>query len=138
MTRIVRIVVPGKPQGKGRPRFSRATGRAFTPEPTVRYENLVRYAAHEAMAGAPMLVEALRLQIVAHIEVPASWSARKRQDALWGLIMPEVKPDFDNIAKIVDALNGVVWDDDKRVVDAKQLKVYAATPRLEIEVETYF
>ena len=38
----VKIVIPGKPTPKGRPRFSRKTGRTYTPSDTGRYEKLVR------------------------------------------------------------------------------------------------
>lgn len=40
----IRFSVPGKPLGKGRPRFSRASGRAFTPAKTVSYEGKARGA----------------------------------------------------------------------------------------------
>lgn len=37
----VKFTVLGEPKGKGRPRFSTQTGRAFTPKQTVNYETLV-------------------------------------------------------------------------------------------------
>ena len=35
------FMVPGKPQGKGRPRFSRKSGTAYTPSKTRDYERLI-------------------------------------------------------------------------------------------------
>ncbi|HIE4837470.1 TPA: DnaB-like helicase C-terminal domain-containing protein [Burkholderia multivorans] len=51
IARRVVFVVPGKPVAKGRPRFVRRGPhvRTYTPEPTERYENLVKMAAREAM-----------------------------------------------------------------------------------------
>ena len=37
----VKITIPGKPTPKGRPRFSRKTGRTYTPAVTGSYEKLV-------------------------------------------------------------------------------------------------
>lgn len=42
------------------------------------------------------------------------------------LILPTTKPDWDNIAKnICDALNGVVYPDDKAIVTGSVKKVYS-------------
>ena len=42
---MIRIVMAGEPIGKGRPRFSRATGTVYTPEKTARYEERLAWAA---------------------------------------------------------------------------------------------
>jgi Holliday junction resolvase RusA-like endonuclease len=48
----------------------------------------------------------------------------------------EKRPDADNILKLVaDALNGVAYDDDKRVVVASVCKLWSSQPRLEITIE---
>ncbi len=48
---------------------------------------------------------------------------------------PTVKPDWDNLGKVTDALNGIVWEDDKQVVDGQVIKYYDREPRLEIVVK---
>jgi Holliday junction resolvase RusA-like endonuclease len=48
---------------------------------------------------------------------------------------PTKKPDIDNIAKHFDALNGVVWTDDKNVVSCHIYKRYDEHPELQIIVE---
>jgi Holliday junction resolvase RusA-like endonuclease len=49
------------------------------------------------------------------------------------------KPDADNLAKaVLDALNGIVWDDDAQVFDLRIIKVVAGgdeQPRTEITVQ---
>ncbi len=58
-----------------------------------------------------------------------------RLEALAGIVRPEVKPDWDNIAKCSDAFNGIVWGDDASVVDGFVRKAYAETPALVFRIE---
>lgn len=130
----VQIVLSGEPQGKGRPRFVRSTGHAFTPANTRKYESALRYAAQEAMGTEAPLEGPLCVVVVAIFPVPASWSEKKRRAAYAGAIWPTVKPDADNLIKVLDACNEVVWRDDKQIVDARIVKRYGERPRLVIEV----
>jgi Holliday junction resolvase RusA-like endonuclease len=68
--------------------------------------------------------------------VPGSWSKKKRAQALAGAIWPTVKPDADNSLKLTDALNAIVFCDDKQVVIATVFKCYSERPGLSIEIET--
>jgi Holliday junction resolvase RusA-like endonuclease len=128
------IDMPGPPRGKGRPRFARATGRAFTDARTRSYEGDLRAYATEAMRGREIIAGPVLLKMVAIFPVPTSWSRKKRAAALAGSVRPTVKPDLDNILKLTDALNGVVWRDDAQVVTATQMKVYGERPALRLEV----
>lgn len=134
---MIKIIVPGKPQGKGRPRFSRKTGRAYTPEATARYENFIALLARDEMDGPPLLGP-LRVTIEAYVAVPKSWKALDRAMALLGLKAPETKPDVDNAAKVMDALNGIVWIDDKQVARLEVEKFYSDNPRMELTIRGYF
>ena len=42
--------------------------------------------------------------------------------------------DLDNILKMLDGLNGIVWGDDSQITDAVVRKRYSDRPRLEIIV----
>jgi Holliday junction resolvase RusA-like endonuclease len=133
----VAFTVPGEPQGKGRPRVGRVAGHArmFTPAKTVAYEGLVAHAAHEAMAGHPPFAVACVLELDVVCSVAASWSGRKRAQALAGEIRPTKKPDADNVLKAVcDGMNGVVWNDDVQAVDVVLRKRYGATPGVHVRV----
>lgn len=129
------FTVPGPPQGKGRPRFVRSTGHAFTPSTTRSYESLVTLAAARVMEGRSQFAGPVSVSITAVFAVPASWSAKKRMAALVGTLRPTVKPDTDNLSKVKDALNGVVWLDDKQVVDERILKIYGDAPCMRFVVE---
>lgn len=64
--------------------------------------------------------------------VPPAWASEpwRRPAALAGAIRPKVKPDVDNFLKApLDALNGIIWEDDSQVTEVLRLrKVYAAKP----------
>lgn len=130
----VLIVLSGEPQGKGRPRFVRSTGHAYTPSNTRKYEDSLRNAAGEAMGEQPPFEGPVSVVVVAILPIPASWSRKKRDAALAGAIWPTVKPDWENIAKMLDAFNEIVWRDDRQVVDGRVVKRYGDRPRLIIEV----
>lgn len=131
---IVRMFIPGPVVGKGRPRFVRRTGHAFTPEKTARYEAILAHAMGEAMAGQEPVDAAIHVSIDIYCEVPASWSKRKREQALAGDLAPQSKPDLDNVLKGVgDAGNGVIWKDDARITSALVKREFAVQPGLRIE-----
>lgn len=67
--------------------------------------------------------------------VQKSISAKERERRLSGEVLPTVKPDLDNYIKsALDALNGVVWDDDRFIVDIHAKKVYAENGYIKIKV----
>lgn len=134
---MIAFVVPGAPQGKGRPRIGKVGqhARMFTPAKTAAYEGLVAHAAQLAMAGRPLIEGAVGCNLFIDCPVPASWSQKKQRMALAGEILPTTKPDKDNVIKAVyDGCNGVLWRDDVQVVDGRQRKRYSATPCVRVEV----
>jgi len=128
----IRIELAGEPVPKARPRFGK--GRVFTDARTSSYEASLGWAARVAMAGRAPLLGPLVLSVMAFLGIPRSWSARDRRRALVGAVQPIGKPDWDNVGKISDALNGIVWGDDAQVVDARVVKRYAEQPRLVLEI----
>lgn len=129
---IIRLA--GEPKGKARPRFSRASGRAFTPAHTAKYEAALRVAAQDAMGERAPLTEALAVTVIAALPIAASWSKVKQQRARDGLIRPTKRPDVDNFAKSLDGLNEVVFRDDAQIVELTVRKVFSDKPELRIEV----
>jgi len=133
----VAFVIPGTPVGKGRPKFARRGNFtvAYTPEKTASYENLVKVKAEEAMKGRPAIDGAVAVTIWLWVTPPASWSQKKRRQALSHEILPTSKPDVDNVIKgIFDAMNEIVWKDDKQAVDVSIRKRYSETARATVEV----
>lgn len=134
MALAVHFTVEGAPVGKGRPRFSKRGGfvRTYTDAKTLAFEARVRQACQEVMAGSQPMAVPVSLRIEAWMPMPKSWSKKRRQEALEGLVAPG-KPDLDNIAKaVMDAVNGVLYDDDKQVCALRVAKCYGLAPRIEI------
>lgn len=134
------FTVPGVPVGKGRPKFSRhgAHVQVHTPEKTANYENLVKLVAAEAMAGANLLKRPIALHLTMHMPIPESWSKKRKDLAVRGLIGATVKPDLDNVCKaIADAMNGIVYTDDKLIVSATIVKQYGTVPHVAVRVQEY-
>lgn len=138
---ILRFEVHGEPVPKGRARAALRGGRIghYTPGKTVAYEAMVRRVAMGVMENAGLLVMAnigFSVEIRAWFAPPVSWSAKKRQEALSGVLMHMVKPDADNVAKaVLDGLNGVVWRDDCQVCDLRVSKGYREAAMVEVVVE---
>lgn len=119
--------------GKERVRMTRS-GHAYTPERTVNYESRLAFAAQEVMGERPPLVGELVVEIDAYMAIPESKPKKWKAAALSGELRPTKKPDYDNFAKICDALNLIVWVDDAQIVDGRIRKFYSDRPRMEIKV----
>jgi Holliday junction resolvase RusA-like endonuclease len=110
----------------------------FTPEKTVNFESFVAFNAHNAMLearnstiGVNLFYEAVQVNLLIGVQIPASWSKKKQAQALAGTIYPTTKPDLDNCIKSVfDAMNGVVYKDDSQVVTSVVKKRYREAPGL--------
>lgn len=132
---MVKVVIPGAPRGKERPRHTR-TGVVFTPKATRAYETLIAMRGKLAMSGTPIMAGPVRLTIVAAFPIPASYSAKRRAACLMDSERPAKKPDTDNILKAVcDGLNGICWIDDAQVVEVTASKTYAEQPSVTAYIE---
>lgn len=131
-----RIVIPGEPRGKGRPRFTRS-GHTYTPTETAEYEDMVR-AIYMQQYGRQRISDEtpIRMVISAFYKIPKSASKKKRSQMIEYKIRPTKKPDLDNIIKIVsDALNGIAYKDDTSIVEIKCCKSYSEEPKVIVKIE---
>jgi len=135
------FTVPGKPVGKGRPRFS--NGRAYTDQKTKEYEEEIAWrfmTARRSKMLRPETWETVRLApvaitITAFYPVPKSDSKKTRAEKLENYIRPTVKPDVDNVAKaILDGLNGLAYKDDAQVFQLVIMKRFAENPRVDVAI----
>jgi Holliday junction resolvase RusA-like endonuclease len=127
----IQFVVPGQPVGKGRARAARRGNfiTMYTPEKTANYESLVAHAAHVAMAGKSLISGAVAVDLDIRLQIPASWSKKRKEMAAQGLIAATKKPDCSNILKAIeDGMNGIIYNDDVQIVQSSQRKRYAETP----------
>lgn len=130
------FVVEGKPVGKGRPRFKRVGNfvQTYTPANTAEYERLVKLRFQNA--GGAITDKPVKIEIVACFAPPKSARKKDKIEMLANRILPEKKPDVDNIAKIIlDALNQVAYKDDAQVIELFVKKRYAAEAKVFVHIE---
>ena len=128
----MKLVIPGEPQGKGRPRMTK-TGHAYTPERTRQYEKLIKQCYYD-QGNSEHLDGPLLLHITAYMQIPKSARKDEQKRMQQGKTRPTKKPDIDNVIKTIDALNGLAFEDDKQIVSVVAEKYYDYEPRLEIEI----
>jgi Holliday junction resolvase RusA-like endonuclease len=130
----MKFIVYGEPVAKGRPRFTR-NGRAYTPQKTTSYENLVKLS-YQMSEDTKFIDGEVKANIKAFFSIPKSTSKKKEKLMLSREIRPTKKPDLDNIAKsILDSLNGIAYKDDSYVVSLNIEKYYSHNPRVEVELK---
>ncbi len=125
----------GQPVGKGRPRFTKQ-GRAYTPAKTKEYEHRLAAAASDAMQdqGLEPWTGKCKVGVLAQFEIPKSWPKKRREAAVRYEVHPG-RPDIDNLVKIaLDAINGVVFEDDAQVYMVQAMKRYG-DPMILVSVE---
>ena len=128
--------IEGKPVGKGRPRFRRMGNfvQTYTPEKTAEYEKLVRLRFQNA--GGLITDKPVRVGITAFFAPPKSARKKDKIEMLANRILPEKKPDCDNIAKIIlDALNKIAYIDDSQVIELVVKKRYSAEAKVIVHIE---
>lgn len=131
--------VKGKVKAKQSVKFGR-NGIKYTPRDMVEYANLVKLSfinKYPAWNIANFADKPLKAEINVFMPVPKSYSKKKTEQALKNEIRPTVKPDCDNIAKnINDALNGIVYSDDKQIVSLTVNKFYGNSEQVRIKIES--
>ena len=129
---MVTFEIHGQPFAKERPRFSRASGRAYTPSKTVSFEHKV---GQIAMQHFPQPIEgAVKVTILASFLPAKSWSKKKTEAHLNR--SHTQRPDLDNIEKaILDGLSRIAFADDSKVAWTETRKVWGPTPRTVVTIE---
>ena len=128
---MITFIIPGQPFAKQRPRFSRKSGRAYTPGETVSFERQIGQIATQHF---PTPIDGpVGLEIIATFVPAKSGSKKKTAEHLH---RPHTqKPDLDNIEKaILDGLNRIAFADDAQVADSRKRKVWGVTAQTIVRV----
>lgn len=130
------IIIPIEPVSQLRPRATTVNGRPRVYDPSKVREFKKKVA--EFVEKQPITKfedKQLSVQIKFYRPVQKNISKKERELRLSNVHRPTMKPDLDNYTKaILDALNGLVWDDDAKIVHMELDKLYSEQPRIEIEV----
>lgn len=133
----VQFKIPGEPKGKGRPRFARRGPyvTTYTPLETASYEDMVRFEYRQA-AGDTFFEGPVEMRILAAYKIPKNTSKKKRELMHAFKILPQKKPDADNVAKIIaDSLNAVAYRDDTQITKLVVERIYADEPFVMVKLK---
>lgn len=120
--------IRGKPEPKGRPRFTR-TGHIYTPAKTLKWERDVAIQAKgktaEPFTGAISITLLFRLPRPKSLPKLTVWHIKK--------------PDLDNLVKAsLDGLEGIIFKGDQQIFQLVALKQYCQdneSPGVVVEIK---
>lgn len=138
----MRIEFDIKPQAQSRPRTRVVMRQDGRPYPVIyeasncaAYKKALKVLALRQWRN-PSLAGPIKIEIVFKMQLPFKFNRSQKEDALQGLIVPASKPDGDNMEKaLLDAMNGLLWVDDKQIVSCKWNKVYSEKPGIILAFE---
>lgn len=138
----MKFTIPGNPIAMQRPRFTKR-GFAYDPqskEKEVAKLQIIKELQRLQSIPDPQIAKNLqelaaasffRIELTYHTPPPSS----SPQNAnLWGFDFP-TKKDLDNFVKATcDILNGLLYKDDRAIVEIYAKKVFSSNPRTEIDI----
>ena len=133
-----RFEIHEKAIGKERPRYSAKTHRMYTPTRTSTFEEKVKSAfLSKYNIQTEPTEKPLEAIIKVYFEPPKSFSKKKKISLMYAPY--DKRPDCDNLAKsILDALNGLVYKDDKQITYLSIEKLYGEENKIEVDLEEVY
>ena len=134
---MIKLTFDFPPVAQARPRATRfGKGiRLYDPKQVHVYKAQLAQSAQFMYHDEP-LAGPLKVELWFYRPVQKSISKKERSLRLTGARRPTVKSDVDNYIKsTLDGLNGLLWEDDRQIVDIIAHKYYSDQPRIEIKVE---
>ena len=126
-----------KPMAKQSFRTNRK-GYKYLDASVVKYRKTLRTMAIAQIQEqkAEKLDGAISIEILYSFQRPQSLKKSERNEIDSGKSMPKTtKPDIDNLSKaILDALNGIAWNDDAQVSEIKAKKIWSKQDQIEVKI----
>ena len=119
-----------KPMAKQSFRTTR-TGNKYLDASVIKYRKAIRNMAIAQMRNqkAEKIEGAVNMNIIFAFRRPKSLSKKERT------VPKTTKPDIDNLTKaILDALNGIAWNDDAQIAEISARKVWSKQNQIKIEI----
>lgn len=133
---MIILDLPGNPIPWKRVGINRKTGGVYDQQHEERenYRWLIRSQYKEKILTGPVIVKTLF-----RFPIPKSVKGKiKRIQMLTGMIVPNQKPDNDNLEKLIyDCMTGVIYEDDSQIVDNITRKRFSESPGVTIWVQPY-
>ena len=139
----MQIILEGPPIAKKRAKHAKRGNFTITYDPQHNEKMDVKTQMRASLSSfkseqVKTLSEAkyLKVSFVFSMQVPESDSKADKIEKLWQFQLPSTKPDLDNLEKFyLDCANGVLWSDDRVVVDLTSRKIYGKHPYVEIQID---
>ena len=139
--KMIKFTYHGEAVGKGRPRVSRRGNyvHTYTPEKTRVFEEAIKFEFMASNSEKMPVYERdipLKANVTVGCSIPKSYTKKKQALCRDRVLVPNKKPDIDNILKAVfDALNGYAFEDDVQIVQVYAEKQYAVDPFVEVVID---
>ena len=128
---MLKLVIPGNPIAKSRPRFRRCGNFVQTYDNQAAQMKQIKQNMVDLCGNYAKQALKYSICIKFYLEPHGSDINKK----LWGFVGCTQKNDIDNLIKtIFDCGNGILWDDDSKIVRIKAFKKYSDNPRTEVTV----
>ena len=126
----IHIVIPGVPVARARPRFS----KFGTYDKQRDVKEFYRLSILPQLPkGFEILQRPLSIRLIFEMPIPKGTSKKKSLNLIGS---PHVKkPDIDNLYKMLDAYNGVLWMDDSQIHQVTMEKIYSENPKTNLIIE---
>lgn len=129
-----KIIIDGVPFGKQNMVPNYFTRQMRIPEKTRDYMSYVLLLFQNQNKNYKTLQTPIHLTIDAYYRIPKV-NKKTKQSMLSGEIVPTIKPDCDNISKVIcDSLNNYAWVDDCQIYKLGVTKYYSDKPRVEVSI----
>ncbi len=117
----IEFFIPGPPATQGSMKHVGRGRVIHSNKRTLPWRQAIAFAAAKQMAGRPYFGIDYACSVVVTCYVP-------RPDSCKNLIYPNRKPDCDKVLRcVLDAMTGIVYDDDSRVFHAPLLKSFCGS-----------
>lgn len=132
----MKIIIPGEPIAKKRPRFSNAGkfARAYDCQDKEKKHQKKHLMTNVILQDLPendlkaVYSSHLDVSLSYHMSVPDSASLPQKNLKLWGFEFP-MRKDIDNLCKwTLDICNGLIWQDDQQIVRLTASQSYNSSP----------
>lgn len=128
----MKIIIPGRPIAKRRPRFARRGKFVTTYSDQETKEGRVLWEIRQ-QRPEKLIERPISVYLWFGMFIPKSTSKKRTQLMLDGKIRHTKKPDLDNLIKFyLDVMNGEIFEDDKQIIKIKAVKEYSLKPETQI------
>lgn len=130
------ITISGDPVPLKRHRTSMFRGKVIQFDPQKKEKQAFAYEARQAVGEKHKeLMEKSYHKVEILFEMPYPASKLKKGSTAIDTQPHTKKPDIDNLVKFVlDACNGILWEDDKKIVAINAKKIYSLEPKTKIYI----